>query len=52
MYLMNFVNVRNMEKETTTITVLKATVERLKNAGRKGDTYDAIIQQLLEAKEK
>lgn len=40
-----------MEEETTTIQVSKTTVERLKKLGQKGDTYDQIIQHLLELAE-
>ena len=36
----------------TTIQVSKVTVERLKRLGHKGETYDAIIQRLLEVAEK
>jgi len=33
---------------TTTITLLRTTVEKLKKLGRKGQTYDEIVQHLLE----
>jgi hypothetical protein len=39
------------KKDTITVTLLRQTVERLKDAGRKGDTYDTIIQRLLDARE-
>jgi hypothetical protein len=38
----------NDMSETTTITLSRITVERLKKLGTKGDTYDQIIQRLLE----
>lgn len=41
-----------MEGETTTVQLLKTTVERLKKLGSKGETYDDIIQRLLEPAEK
>jgi len=31
----------------TTVTILKETVERLKEIGRKSETYDAIINRLI-----
>lgn len=40
-----------MEQETT-IRVSKSTVERLKKLGHKGETYDEIVQRLLEPTEK
>ena len=33
--------------ELTTITLAKETVEKLKDLGKKGQTYDQILQQLL-----
>jgi len=35
------------ERLTTTIKVRKTTLERLKDIGRKGETYDDIIQRLF-----
>lgn len=37
----------------TTIQIAKVTVEKLKNIGKKGETYDDVINRLLdkEAKE-
>jgi hypothetical protein len=35
------------ERLTTTIKVRKATLEVLKSIGRKGETYDDIIQRLF-----
>jgi hypothetical protein len=35
-------------KELTTIQITKATVERLKEIGRKSETYDQIINRLLD----
>ncbi len=34
--------------ELTTITLAKETVERLKNIGKKGQTYNDIINRLIE----
>jgi len=42
----------NMIGRTTTITLLRTTVERLKKLGHKGQTYDEIVQRLLEVAEK
>lgn len=33
--------------ETTTVALKKNTLEALKNLGKKGQTYDDIIQELL-----
>lgn len=42
-----------MSKDNFTfIRVTKKTVERLKNAGKKGDTYEDIIIKLLDLYEK
>lgn len=38
--------------EQTTIQISKATRERLKEVGRKGQTYDEIIEKLLEVSKK
>ena len=38
--------------EITTIKVKKTTVEKLKNFGRKGETYDDVIVRLLEIAQK
>ena len=37
--------------ETTTIPLSKATRNRLKSLGRKGETYDHILQKLIEMAE-
>ncbi len=37
--------------ETTTIPVTKGTRDRLKTIGQKGETYDEIIQRLIEVAE-
>jgi hypothetical protein len=37
----------NVKKHYTSIRVTKETVELLKERGRKGDSYDDIIQKLL-----
>lgn len=37
----------NIKKETTTICVKKDTAKALMNLGKMGDTYDAVIQRLL-----
>ena len=50
-YVSLYVCVReNMEEETetTTIRLNKTTVKKLKQVGRKGETYDQIINQLLD----
>jgi hypothetical protein len=41
-----------MGEEVTTIQISKTTVQRLKQIGRKGETYDRIIQRLLKIIEK
>lgn len=38
--------------EQTTIQISKATREKLKEVGRKGQTYDEIIEKLLEISRK
>ena len=38
--------------EMTTIPLSKVTVERLKKLGTKGQTYEEIVQRLLELAEK
>ncbi len=40
-----------MEKDITTIQVSKSIRDRLKELGKKGETYDAIIERLLEVAE-
>ena len=40
------------ENEKTTIALRKKTVDRLKSLGKKGETYDRIIQQLITKKTK
>jgi len=40
------------EEEKTTIQITKVTRDKLKNLGKKGDTYDEIIDSLLQQKEK
>ena len=37
--------------DLTTIPLTKATRDRLKRAGRKGETYDALVNRLLEIHE-
>jgi transcriptional regulator len=39
------------ETETTTILIKKSTRNKLKVLGNKGDTYDDIIEKLIESKE-
>jgi len=39
---------KEKDERWTSIRVKKRTVERLKQAGRKGETYDDIIRRLLE----
>ena len=39
-------------RELTTISVSKKMMEKLKSLGRKGETYEQILQKLLEAYEK
>jgi len=41
-----------MRGEATTIMVLRDTRERLKEYGQKGETYDEIIERLLEHAQK
>jgi predicted CopG family antitoxin len=36
-----------MRKRTTTITILYDTREKLKDLGKKSDTYDSIIRRLM-----
>lgn len=40
-----------MTSEKTTIWITKSTRERLKDIGRKGETYDEIITWLLDGRE-
>lgn len=40
-----------MTTEKTTIWITKSTRERLKDIGRKGETYDEIITRLLDERE-
>jgi len=40
-----------MEEEMTTVRLNKATVKRLKQIGRKSETYDQIINRLLDKEE-
>jgi len=47
----NMGKMKNM-METTTITLSKATVERLKKLGHKGETYEDVVQRLLEIAQK
>lgn len=37
-----------MNEETTTIKIMKATRDALKNIGKKSETYDDIINRLLD----
>jgi predicted CopG family antitoxin len=39
---------KRQEKRFTSIRVTRETVERLKERGRKGESYDDIIRKLLE----
>ena len=38
-----------MEQDATTIKVLKSTRERLADLGKKSDTYDEIINKLIDS---
>lgn len=38
-------------REITTIPLSKGTRDRLRSAGRKGESYDALINRLLDAKD-
>jgi DNA replicative helicase MCM subunit Mcm2 (Cdc46/Mcm family) len=40
------------EEEKTTIQITKVTRDKLKNLGKKGDTYDEIINSLIQQKQK
>lgn len=40
---------KNMKEQTTTIRISKNTAEKLKNKGKKGETYDEIINRFLES---
>jgi hypothetical protein len=42
----------NSEDKSTSITIMVSTRERLKALGRKGESYDAVIVQLLDHKPK
>jgi transcriptional regulator len=41
-----------MEKDITTIQISKSIRDRLKELGKKGETYDEIIERLLLSAEK
>lgn len=43
---------QDIEKEYTAIQITKANAKRLKDMGRKGETYDDIIKLLLDHKPK
>ena len=38
-----------MEQDATTVKILKSTRERLADLGKKQDTYDEIINRLIDA---
>lgn len=38
-----------MEQDATTIKILKSTRERLADLGKKQDTYDEIVNRLIDA---
>lgn len=40
--------INKYKEQMTSITIFKSTKEKLKNIGKKGETYDAIVLRLIE----